>query len=311
MRLLQKQPLKALQITMSCLCTTFVAVGLLVILQIFISCKKSSEDNETLLVELDGEKLRVEDVVAKIPAGISYADSCALFSAITESWLKSKVLTNLAKENLNDLPSIEHKVEEYRNKLIVMEYLERLRETEMPSIDRDSIISYYEKNKSEFVTAIPYIKGMFITVSENSKNLERLKNLMASGSEADIDTIENIDSSKDFIFDYFGDKWRGWSAVEEQIPYRFADADGFLAENSYFETNFNNNVYILKIFEYIPSQSEAPIEIAETIINDILLRNQLLKIENDLVTDLIEKALKEGRLVAYGVELPGVLDKNK
>ena len=247
-----------------------------------------------------GERhLTLEEVVDKIPSGLMPADSAAMFQSIVDAWMKDAVLAEFDEERLYDLNEIDRRVNDYRNHLIVLEYLTRMRETHKPKIEEEKIKEYYDRHHSELKLEAPLVKGVFLKINSSASGREEIKELITSDDPDKIDKLERNWLDQALEYNYFKDKWIEWETLSRMIPYRFGDAESFLTEHQYLETDYNDCSYYLSITDYLPAGEEEPFEFARIWISDILTKGALTDYENQLVNSLIEKAEKEKKLVVY------------
>ena len=129
-------------------------------------------------------------------------------------------------------------------------------------------------------------------MDEAVKRLERY-----AGCVQDIDRLENDWMEAALQYDYFGNKWIDWQVLADQIPYRFHSPDSFLESSRNFETTNNGSTYIFHISEYLPSGSVQPYEFAAAAITEVLEQSKISTYEKALVSSLVKKAVKDGRLV--------------
>lgn len=286
------------------LCVPIQVCGFAALVSFFAACggDKPVDDVGDILLRMDGKSLSLQEVVAKIPVGIEPADSAALFDRIVGNWIESAVLVELAESKLPDIDEIDRKVEAYRNRLIVMEYLGRMKESQRQKADDADIRAYYESHKRELLTESPLIKGVYMKVPSSSAGVDRIKELIFRSSEADIDQLEKDWMESALQYDYFGSTWIDWQTLADQIPYRFYNPDAFLETHKDFETTYGGSTYIFHISDYLPTGSEQPYEFAAGRIAALLDRSNITKYEEALVRSLVEKSVKEGRLVAVGYD---------
>lgn len=117
------------KIRSSRLATHFKTGGFMILATLAAGCGGNQQvDDREILISMGDSVLTIQQVVSRIPVGLEAADSAALFGKIVDSWIEGMVLSELAREKLPDLPVIERKVADYRNRLITMEYLRRMRE---------------------------------------------------------------------------------------------------------------------------------------------------------------------------------------
>lgn len=281
------------------------------------SCRDKSEAPGAVdvLVSMGDSVLTVSDVERKIPVGISASDSVALFRKIVDNWIEGTVLYDMAKTKLPEIEKIEEQVANYRKRLIVAEYLKKMREGKEFKISPDSVRAFYDSHKSEMVSETPLVKGIYLKVPDASAGIEEMKKCVYDASGASIDKLEKNWIGEALQYDYFENKWVDWSIIADQIPYRFFDPDAFLSSTKNFETSCNGSTYILHISDYLPSGSEIPFEFASTRISNMLEQAKMASYEEALVSALIKKAMSEGRLVAVGYDplrgIPADRDKIK
>lgn len=255
-----------------------------------------------MLLRYGEKELTLTEVTNKIPDGISPEDSVAMFSSLVDAWLRDAVLADFAEERLIDTDEIDRKVREYRNALIVEEYLGKMRETRVPQIEEIKVKEYYDRHRKELKLEVPLVKGVFLMLNANLHKKDEIKNLLASDDPEKIDRLENEWLDRALKYDYFRDKWVDWETVASLIPYHFGDPVKFLTEHDYFEIIVGDNAYYLRINEWMPPGEEQPYEFARNWITALLTQGQILDYENQLVNSIVEKSLKEKKLEIMGYD---------
>ena len=275
------------------------------ILFICFSCHKNKGENiveSDILVKMDEEVLTRDEVVMQIPVGLSHSDSVALSRKIIDTWVRNHVLESFAEEKIENLDEINRLVDNYRTRLIVLEYLSQMSNGKINDNPEDSIKKYYARYHKELITQTPLLKGLFIKLDDKNKALPTIRELVKSATDESVDSLENYYIDNVQAYSYFADRWVEWENLADNIPYRFGDPDKFLEENKFFETSYKGNTYLLNIFSYLPSGSEQPYEYASKNISELLNRISTVEFEDRLVAELIEKAQKENRLVGVGYD---------
>ena len=264
-----------------------------------IGCGRSKEENKNLLVRYGDRELTYDEVVDMIPEGLHPADSAAMFHQLVDAWIRSEVLADFAEERLYDMEAIDQRVREYRNQLIVMEYLSRMRETQKPRIEEQKVKEYYDLHRGELKLEVPLVRGVFLKINSSAKGKEDIKNLISSDNPEDIDRLEREWLDLALEYNYFRDKWIDWETISMLIPHRFGNPDEFLRESDYFETEYGDCSYYLKVTDYMPSGEEQPYEYARNWIAEVLTQGALTDYENSLVESLVNKAVKEGKMETF------------
>lgn len=254
------------------------------------------DDKNDVLVSVGDSTLTLRDVLRQMPRGLNPDDSIALFNQIVESWVKELVLADVAEKNITDMSHIERLVDEYRNNLILNEYLSTMSAQSAPDIDENRIREYYEQNKEDMILEQPIIKGAFLKVSDSDPSIANLRKWMSQFSEVSLDNIEKSGLRQASQYKYFKDEWHEFSSVAEQIPYRFYDADAFVSSTRDFETQEGGSIYLLHISQYEPSGKQMPYDFAKLKIQEILHARDLKEYKNNLVKDIYSRQIKEGHL---------------
>lgn len=263
--------------------------------------KEKSEEEEVLMIMGDSI-LTMRDVEKKIPVGISQEDSAYLFRKITSNWIENLVLGEMAAEKLPDIEEIEQKVKDYRNRLIISEYLSRIRAKSSVKVSEDSIRKFYDLHKEEMLAERPLIKGLLLKVSESEDNLDDIRRCVFSATESSLDELERKWSNKVLLFDFFAETWVDWQKVSEQIPYRFYDPDAFLSSTKNFETKNGGIIYLLHVSDFIPTGKELPYEFSSSRIKAMLEQAKIARFQDDLVESLIRRSISEGKLKLVGYD---------
>lgn len=246
-----------------------------------------------ILVSVGDSVLTRAAVEAQIPRGLSPADSTRMFDAIVENWLERTMLVNMAGGNIPDIDKIDRMVEQYRLQLLANEYRAAMARDHAAAVSQDSVRAYYEANPQEFMLSAPLLKGIYLKIAADAPQLAKVRGWMASAKSDDIDALETDGLKGALEYDYFGDSWINWSEIAERIPYRFGDADEFIAARTMFETSAGGAVYMLRILDYIPSGELMPFETAKAEIAERVMDRNRDAYDRSLLRSLYTRGLKD------------------
>lgn len=267
----------------------------------FSGCKKRSQTiaDDIVLLETSDDILTLAEVNSKIPVGINPNDSIALFHEIINNWIRQKVLTAFAEERLYDLELIERKVAEYRNRLILLEYISQMSASNNRPNDfsQDEIKKYYETHQEDFISDMPVVKGLLVMIPEKSPSRDGIRKVFQENGDSAVDIIEKELLGDALHYDCFIDKWTSWETIASRIPYRFNNPDSIFDKDRDFETVHNGVAYMLHISSVVPGGNVKPLEAVKEKISDVLSRKGLQDYENELVNSLIKKAVNEKKLI--------------
>lgn len=266
--------------------------------------KSAPEDDADVLLWVGDSALRVPDVLAKIPGGLSPADSTAMFDALVRAWVQRMLLDDFGREYIDDMERIDRLTEQYRSRLIAQSYRRQLRRSNQSAVSDESIRKYYEANADSLFLDAPIIKGIYVKIPADAPELQMVKTWVAGASPSDIDNLERRGLDRALQYSFFEDRWVDFQDVAEKIPYRFPDPDSFVSSSRNFETEYGGNVYILHISSFLRSGQPIPFEYAKPLIADILESESADSYEKRLLSALWQQAVKKGRLKVKAYDKP-------
>ena len=274
--------------------------ALIVILVVACSHGDADRDDSPVLAKVGKSQLTVSELAAAIPLGLNSADSARFASAYIRRWVDSRLISDIASAEI-DMRDIDRMVNDYRNRLIEMEYRRRMADahasTDFPD---DSLRNFYAANNSDFILQRPMLKGVYLKVPDNAKNLAQIKRLYRSDRQDDIDRLEKEVLESAIHYDYFRDKWVDWDQIEIHIPYDFGSRpDDFLKGRDHFETSAGGFVYLLDITDVLPSGAVMPFESARSVIIDRLAARQRRIYDANLMKNIYDRSLEEGKIQLF------------
>lgn len=266
---------------------------------IAVGCVRKPQDSastENLLVSVGDSSLFLEAVRRLIPYGLTSDDSVEMANRIIDNWIENRVLEDVARENVIDLERIDRLTQNYRNRLIVDEYLRKMGDNAPSEVNKTEVEEYYRQYGDSMTLDQPLLKGIYLRTSEHEPELENIRKWIASESEPEIDELEKRGLREATGYEYFADRWVEWDKIARQIPVRIDDADLFLKENRDFEISHGGSVYMLHVTDFVPSGSVMPKEFATSRISEILADRRAWEYRKNLKLSIYRKAMKEGKL---------------
>lgn len=257
--------------------------------------KPSNFDNREILVEVGDSALYLQEVIKQIPSGLNPQDSISLFNSIVENWLKGMIMKDIAASNIDNFDKINKLTEEYRNNLIIEQYL-KSKEEEIGNISSSDIQTYYETHKETLQLPYPLVKGIFIKIPDYDDKYQSIKKWTFNGNSASIDNIEKHGLTEATLYELFKDRWIDWDEIADKIPYRFYDADAFLRSTKNFETSYGGWTYLLHIYDYVPSGTPVPQEYANKLISEILRKEKITLLRKNLLISLYKQGVKDKKI---------------
>ncbi|MGM9847480.1 MAG: hypothetical protein ACI31F_05970 [Muribaculaceae bacterium] len=276
----------------------FISAVLLLIILSTACSNKNKQDSGDILVTVGNAVLTLDDLRKQLPSGLSAEDSTALAHSFIRSWIDSRLISEIASQNIGDLTEIDRMTEQYRNELITYEYRRRMFDDRIKSeITEDSIKKYYDENPVELKLQRPILKGIYLKIPNESPSLKNAKKWYVSTKTEDIDKLEKQCLDGAIHYDYFRDRWVDWERIESLIPAEFgSDPDAFLATHKNLEISQGDFTYLLSISEYIPSGKTMPYEFAKETIKDILAYSRRAEYDRLLRLSLLKEAEDNGQI---------------
>lgn len=276
----------------------------IVMAMLLVACHdKEEHGGKNPVVRVEGSYLYYEDLKKVIPYGLTAADSVQFVQDFTRKWIDEQLLFEKAEHNVRGDEHIEKLVADYRRKLILNEYEQRLIHQKMSDdVTEEELREYYEGNKQLFMLEEPVIKGVFIKAPLNSPGLDELKRWYKDKSESSLEKMEKYAFRNAVIYEYFYDHWVPVSELEGKITINLAELGDDFEENRNIEVEDEEYCYLLHIEEYIVKGEEMPYEMAKQDIVDLLANTRRVDFMRQVKDDLYNQSMDMGRIKYYGNE---------
>lgn len=262
---------------------------------------ESSVDTE-FVAQYRDSVLLLSDIVRRLPAGISSADSSALIRKIADQWIEGFLIEDLAAGQIDDMDRIDALTASYRRSLIADSYRRKMRRNGVQPVDMDGVKAYYKEHARELRLERPIVKGLYIRIPSSSRYLDDIRQWMRQSDPDSYDALENTGRREATAFRYFADEWTDFDVIAGEIPSHLGDGDRFVENTVDYETELNGTVYILHLTDFRKSGSTMPEEYAAPMIEDRMKALHLADYEAGLIKALrasaVEKEiLKEGEFI--------------
>lgn len=251
---------------------------------------------EDAIVMVGDSVLTRREVEIRIPAGTAPEDSVALYHSIVDGWMEKMLLTEIASENVEDMEEINRLVEDYRKKLIIANYRQKLRESRRDGIAQKAVDDYYNAHSDEMLLEAPVVKGLYVKLPADAQRLPDVRRWMMTATPDAIDNLEKYGLADAIEYSFFPDRWTDWYLISRQIPYRFGNADEFVGSRRNFETTYRGFTYLLHISEWLPTGEKMPKEVADPKIRELLTTEQGDRYEHEIIGRIYQQAIKDGKL---------------
>lgn len=232
-----------------------------------------------------------------MPAGLTADDSTLFARAYIRNWLESKLIAAVAVDEI-DMAEIDRLTEEYRQSLITAQYRRSMaRQASDGIFSPDTVKAYYDEHREDFAIERPLVKGVYLKVPQDARELATLRRLYKSERPVDIDKLDKAALGSAIHYDYFRDRWVDQEQIENRVP---ADIAASLAARKPVDITSGGFVYLLSINDYLPAGSTMPYEAAVPLIRERLLTQRRIAYDEQLRNELLARAIADGTVTFPG-----------
>ncbi|MGL5787836.1 MAG: peptidyl-prolyl cis-trans isomerase [Bacteroidales bacterium] len=251
--------------------------------------------SENDLVRVGDKVLTRAELESFMPAGVYGSDSAQLADAFIQNWIDNQLLYSVAQKNIPDMESVNRKVQQYKQDLIIHQYRmllinERLSE----DLSEEDIQRYYETHSSEYLLEEPLYKGVFLKVRKNSPNIASLRKWVRQITPENLENIEKYAIKNSIGYRYSTDEWLADADISSYI----LDASK-MQEGKSGEVSDQEYYYFYNLSDYRKKGMEMPLDYAQTLIRESLLKEKASEILNRQKQELYEKALSNKNVEYY------------
>ena len=257
------------------------------------SCfNKSSKEQKPLAVVYE-KFLYKSDIAEIFPKGIAKKDSIKILNAYVDQWVRHNLMLRLSEEKLNDeQKDVTKQLEDYRSSLLIFKYEQEFINHKLDTaVTEAEISSFYSSNISNFTLSETLVKALYIKVRKDTPYSLKIKELYKSYRDDDLKTLDNIAYQVAEKYDYFGDKWLQFSALQRQFPYPIENPEEYLANRRSIELEDGDFLYLINIRDVKFKGQVSPMEYEYANIKSVILNKRKQNLINDLENKIYNDAL--------------------
>jgi len=241
------------------------------------------------------------DLAGLIPEGTNHSDSVVIASRYVENWVKQQVYLEQAQNNLaKDLVSLERKVQDYRNSLLIFAYENQLIKEELDTIINDSILQeYYQQHQNEFRLRDHIVMVNFIKLPVDAPEINLVRRLIRSEEPDDIERLEEycINNAAGYFLDQ--EAWFIFTDILREIPLNPSNHESYLRNTKNVELRDQYYRYFLYIRDYKLEGSISPLAFQVENIKTIVLNHRKQNLINNFRQELYLDALKNSEFEIF------------
>jgi len=280
--------------------------GFIIIMAIFLclfSCdlirmkKDKNEDGNKRkpIARVNNAYLYADELKGIVPEKTTKDDSAARINAYVTSWVRKQLLIQEAIKTINiDEAEVERKVLEYRYSLIGYEFLNYYIQQHLnDSVDDAAIETYYKAHLDNFILKQNIIRGTYIKVSKDAPRTKRIKDLMFSFKEKEINELKSYCLSFSAAYHLADSSWIEFDKLAVNSPLaEIPNKIQFLRSYNYYETSDQAYLYFLKVDAYKITDNVSPLEFVKHDIKNIILNKRKVELAKKLEDEVYENAAK-------------------
>ncbi len=268
----------------------------------FIGCAPSADSSRGEVVARVYDKyLYHADLSGVVPAEINEKDSIALVRNYIDNWIRKQLLIRQAERNLTPKQKdFSQKLNEYQNSLLTYAYESELIKQKLDTVvSENEIAAYYLQNRGSFQLRYNIVKAVYVVVNENSKELKRFRSLLSDKDTIKSATIDLL-ARQHAVSYYIGDEtWVRFDDLLLQVPIETFNQELFLKNNSYLEIKDKPFIYLIRIKDYMISESSSPLEMETENIRNIIINKRKQAFLRSMHEELYSRALTEKDFEIY------------
>ncbi len=284
----------------------YVAILFLILSSCDLIKMKEDQTQEVVkanpVARVGDQYLYPEDLEGIATSGMSIEDSTERTMRFVNNWIRKQLLIGEAASKIEfDEAEIERKILDYRYSLMGYEYQSYfINQNLNMDVDDAEIDTYYKENVDNFILKQNIIRGKFIKLPNGAPKIDRVKTLLNSTKEENIEELNSYALSFAATYQLNDSVWMVFDEVVKNSPLaEIPNKVQFLQSNRYIETADLQFRYYLKILEYRISDNTSPLEFVKEDIKNIIINKRKVQLARQLEEDVYERATKNKEFEIY------------
>jgi|SRR5690554_384830 len=262
------------------------------------SCKDRHDTSDEVVVRVYNDVLLRSDLAAKIPFGLSSADSARLADQIIKNWISSKAVLNFAERNLSESQKdFSNQLQDYRNSLVVYAYERELINQKLDTVVSDrEMKAYYEANIENFKLKSYIVKLRFVKLNVEAPKQKKLQKWFQSDEEEDFEKLYDYCQQYADNFYFEENEWLYLQDVLKEVPINVTDWNSFLQNTKYFEFESDSFQYLVRFFDYKLKDDRSPLSLEKGKITDLILNRRKVELINQMRDDVVKESYANNKI---------------
>ena len=256
---------------------------------------------DAVVARVGPHRLTRSELADYIPTGVSSEDSLGLAQQYIKAWAEELLFVDLAETRLSDdEKDVTKELEEYRRTLLKYRYEERYINERMDTLISDEEVrDYYQAHKDKFLVDRPLLKTRYMVIPAGSRNLRRLKELMASEDVVDAVAADSLAFTAAIKYVDSSDNWMDAILLARDLGTDEVSMMKALRGRFIELKGDDGNLRVAYVVDIVQKGSPAPLDYCAERIEDIILSARKHELVSGLERDLLNDALGKGKFVIY------------
>ncbi|HRY98792.1 MAG TPA: hypothetical protein P5550_07020 [Bacteroidales bacterium] len=271
-------------------------VLLLLLSLVLVRCTDKASEQDPVIAEVGDHRLLASAVKGIVNRGTSPEDSLRIVRDFAENWVRQQLLLGIAEKRLTqDEKDVEKQLQEYRTSLLIYGLESSvIREKLDTLVSNEEIETYYRENQGNFELKENIVRVLYVKVSPETPQLNRLRQLLRSDDDGAILELEEYCAA--YAVNYYLDKdsWLYFNDLLKEIPIETYNQESFLRNNRYIELRSGEYLYFVRFIDFLVRESLSPLSLETERIRNILLNRRKLALVNEFQQEVFRKAMEEG-----------------
>jgi hypothetical protein len=259
-----------------------------------LSCETKRKSNDMPIAEVGNKKLYLSEIKDYLQ-NLSPEDSLTILTDYVNRWAKNQAVLLYAEKNLSEEEKdLTKEIDDYRTSLLIYKYEQLyIRSKIDTTVNQAEIEQFYKDYPDNFQLTGVLVKALYIKVSHNFANIDRIRQLYRSNREKDIEELEKISISGVEAFSMFNGEWMNLGDVIAPLPGTVDTYENRAIRVRAIEDSDDQYTYFIKINDISMKGTVAPLEHVISNIKNIILNrrriNLIRQMENAVFNDAINR----------------------
>lgn len=266
------------------------------------SCEGTPYIDNVVVAEVGKYKLTKPELRTALPVGLTSEDSAAFVKRYVRKWIDERLLYTQGVKHVRNIEALEAQVEEYRCALISQTYETQLLESKVGEVTNEECWAFYESHATQLKLESAVIQGLFVKIPAAAPQSDQLRVWLKGLESGDLENIEQLESycfQWAAAYDNFFHDWIDLQVLMENLPMSKSSSKELVSRKGCHEAADSSYLYVVFIKDYRLEGQPQPYEYALGGIREILRKEKLQALREELYRSLFDEGMRNGTVKFY------------